>query len=160
MMTGMLHPMSKKTGSSKSSLFLGDIDLSLDEAGLASLCAPFGSVLMAKVQRSKLTYKSLGYGFVTMSTPEEALRCIEKLDGVMAGDRAMRVSWAERNRVLLVCNLNPTTTLEKVVMYFENYGSIERDACVEGMKGISVLNSLGIEVPQNYACACQIPSVM
>jgi RNA recognition motif-containing protein len=74
-----------------------------------------------------------------MSTPEEAQLCIEKLDGVMAGDRPMRVSWAERNRVLLVCNLNPNTSREQVMSYFENYGPIEQDACVEGMRGRSVL---------------------
>jgi RNA recognition motif-containing protein len=119
----------------KSCIFIGDIDVNYVESDLEVLCAPYGTVLAARVQRSKNTHKPLGYGFVTMSTPEEALRCIEKLDGVMAGDRAMRVSWAERNRVLLVCNLNPETKREQVLEIFEWFGPINRDSCQEGFLG-------------------------
>ena len=42
--------------------------------------------------------RSRGFGFITMRTVEDAARCVEKLNGVVVHDRALRVDYSATQR--------------------------------------------------------------
>jgi RNA recognition motif-containing protein len=130
--------MNTKDRARRSVIFVGDIEDTLDDTGLAALCAPYGTVTSARIQRSRVSHKSLGYGFVTMATHQEGELCIAKLDGVVVGKRPIRVDWAERNRTLLVFNMSPSTIPESLFAIFGNFGGIEERSIVEATHGMYV----------------------
>jgi RNA recognition motif-containing protein len=60
-------------------LYVGNLAWSVDEGKLSSVFGEAGSVESAKVVTDKFTGKSRGFGFVEMSTDEEAAKAIELL---------------------------------------------------------------------------------
>lgn len=61
-------------------LFVGSIAWATTEEGLKEFFSQAGTVVEAKIIKNKETGKSRGFGFVTMSTPEEAQKAIEMLN--------------------------------------------------------------------------------
>lgn len=77
-----------------SKLYVGNINWNTSEAALASCFGQYGSVVEAKIMMDRETGRSRGFGFVTMSTAEEAHVAQEKLDGVALDGRPLRVNEA------------------------------------------------------------------
>ncbi len=71
-------------------LFVGDMSICLREKQLTDLFEQFGKVLHTEVRKSKEEFKFHGYGFVTMSTPEEAQSAMDGLNGLMVSGRKLR----------------------------------------------------------------------
>ena len=61
-------------------LFVGSLPFSVTEGALSQLFAQFGQVISAKIISDRYSGQSRGFGFVEMSTDEEALKAIEKLN--------------------------------------------------------------------------------
>lgn len=82
-------------------LFVGSISFQTTEQGLADCFAQAGTVTEAKILTDRMTGRSKGFGFVTMSTPEEAQRAIDTLNGQNLDGRELRIDFArpreERN---------------------------------------------------------------
>ncbi len=77
-------------------LFVGSLAWATNDAGLQQHFAQLGgTVVEARVIMDKDTGRSRGFGFVTMSTPEEAALCIEKLDKSELDGRPINVSAAQ-----------------------------------------------------------------
>jgi cold-inducible RNA-binding protein len=78
-------------------LYVGNLDYSVDDAGLKNLFTPYGEVKDSRVIKDRETGRSKGFGFVEMSTSEEAKKAIEKLNGFSQheGGRAITVSEAK-----------------------------------------------------------------
>lgn len=76
-------------------LYVGNLSYDVDDAALKSMFAEHGTVTSANVIVDRATNRSKGFGFVEMSTDEEAQAAIEALDGVEQGDRPIRVSEAK-----------------------------------------------------------------
>jgi len=73
-------------------LFVYNIPNTMDERGLQELFHPFGTVTGARVMRNP-NHSSKGYGFVNMSTSEEANAAIASLNGrSLIPDRPLQVS--------------------------------------------------------------------
>ena len=62
-------------------LFVGSLPFSLSEDALGQLFAQFGKIQTVSIIKDKYTGQSRGFGFVEMSTDEEAAKAIEKLNG-------------------------------------------------------------------------------
>ena len=62
-------------------LFVGSLPFSVSDDALGQLFAQYGQVQSANIIKDKYTGQSRGFGFVEMSTDEEALKAIEKLNG-------------------------------------------------------------------------------
>ncbi len=62
-------------------LFVGSLPWAVDSAQLEQLFSQFGKVLSAQVLKDRETGRSRGFGFVEMSTPEEAQKAVEALNG-------------------------------------------------------------------------------
>jgi cold-inducible RNA-binding protein len=75
-------------------LYVGGLSYSVDDDGLRELFEPFGEVKFVKVIRDFHSGRSKGFGFVEMSTPEEAKEAIERLHGSIHERRTITVSEA------------------------------------------------------------------
>jgi RNA recognition motif-containing protein len=76
-------------------LYVGGLAYAVDDATLESLFAQVGVVASAKVIKDFQTGRSKGFGFVEMSTPQEAAEAIQKLNGSTHEGRTIIVSEAK-----------------------------------------------------------------
>lgn len=82
-------------------LFVGNLEFSVTSEELKEAFAQAGSVVDAAVITDKMTGRSRGFGFVEMSSEEEANKAIELLNGKDLKGRQINVSIArprEENR--------------------------------------------------------------
>jgi len=77
-----------------SKLFVGNLSFNLTENDLQDAFAAHGTVLEANLMLDRSTGRPRGFGFVTMSTPEEAQGAINALHGKDLGGRALTVNLA------------------------------------------------------------------
>lgn len=77
-----------------SKLYVGNLPYSTTDSALSDLFAQVGTVTSASVITDKMSGRSKGFGFVEMSTPEEAQAAITKFHGQDYEGRAMTVSEA------------------------------------------------------------------
>src|SRR6516225_4887385 len=75
-------------------LYVGNLDFKVTENDLQDAFAAFGTVVEANLVQDRVTGKPRGFGFVTMSTPEEAQKAIDGLNGKDLGGRALTVNLA------------------------------------------------------------------
>ncbi|KAL5197735.1 hypothetical protein ABZP36_001247 [Zizania latifolia] len=73
-------------------VFVGNLPFSVDSAQLAGLFEQAGSVEMVEVVYDRVTGRSRGFGFVTMSTAEEAGAAVEQFNGYTFQGRSLRVN--------------------------------------------------------------------
>ena len=78
-----------------SKIYVGGLPYSATEQELSSLFATHGSVESARVITDKFTGQSRGFGFVEMSTGEEANKAIAALNGTQMGGRTLTVNEAK-----------------------------------------------------------------
>jgi RNA recognition motif-containing protein len=75
-------------------MFVGGLPYEVDEAKLRELFAPYGKVVGAKVIMDRETGRSKGFGFVEMSTDDEAKAATDKLNNSVLGERKIFVNEA------------------------------------------------------------------
>ncbi len=75
-------------------LFVGSLPWSIDDAGLAQLFAQAGTVASAQVIKDRETGRSRGFGFVEMSSDEEAQNAVKNLNGSEVEGRKIVVNIA------------------------------------------------------------------
>jgi RNA recognition motif-containing protein len=78
-----------------SKLYVGGLPYSATESQLTSLFAEHGTVESARVIADKFTGQSRGFGFVEMSTDEEAKAAITALNGSQMDGRSLTVNEAK-----------------------------------------------------------------
>jgi len=76
-------------------LYVGNLAFSVSDDNLNTLFAQFGTVESARVITDRDSGRSKGFGFVEMSTPEEAMKCIESMNGQQHEGRARNISEAK-----------------------------------------------------------------
>jgi len=75
-------------------LFVGNLSFEVTENDLNDAFAAHGTVTEASLMMDRTTGRSRGFGFVTMSTPEEAQKAIAALNGTELKGRALTVNVA------------------------------------------------------------------
>lgn len=75
-------------------LYIGSLAWKTTDDSLRSFFQTIGTVESAAVIMDKMTGRSKGFGFVEMSSAEEAERAISELDGKELDGRPIRVSIA------------------------------------------------------------------
>ncbi|MBX3331164.1 MAG: RNA-binding protein [Nitrospira sp.] len=78
-----------------SKLYVGGLPYSATESELNTLFAEHGTVESTRIVADKFTGQSRGFGFVEMSTAEEAKAAISALNGSQMGGRALTVNEAK-----------------------------------------------------------------
>jgi len=79
-------------------LFVGGLSFTTSSEGLRELFAGMGSVDSVAIVMDRDTGRSRGFGFVEMSTAEEANKAVAKLNGTMLDGRAIKVEVAKPPR--------------------------------------------------------------
>ena len=75
-------------------LFVGNLSFNTTENDLQEAFAAHGTVVEANLMMDRLSGRSRGFAFVTMSTPEEAQKAIQALHGASIDNRALTVNIA------------------------------------------------------------------
>jgi len=75
-------------------LYVGNLPFNTTDDSLQEMFAQMGSVTSAKVIMDRDTGRSKGFGFVEMSSDQEAADAIQKLNGQSMGGRAITVAEA------------------------------------------------------------------
>ncbi|XP_074276205.1 RNA-binding protein CP29B, chloroplastic-like [Silene latifolia] len=73
-------------------LFVGNLPFNVDSSELAGLFGNAGTVEMVEVIYDKITGRSRGFGFVTMSSAEEVKAAAEQFNGYELDGRPLRVN--------------------------------------------------------------------
>ncbi len=75
-------------------LYVGNLAYSVTDSVLEQMFAAHGTVQSAQVIMDRDTNRSKGFGFVEMSTDEEAAEAVKQLDGKELNGRAVAVNEA------------------------------------------------------------------
>ena len=75
-------------------LFVGNLSFNTTENALNDAFAAHGTVIEADLMVDRVTGRPRGFAFVTMSTPEEAQRAIEAMNGASLDGRNLTVNVA------------------------------------------------------------------
>lgn len=76
-------------------LYVGNLNYKTDSSELQELFMQFGTVESAEIIADRETGRSKGFGFVEMSTDDEAAAAIEGMNGKEIGGRALTVNEAK-----------------------------------------------------------------
>ena len=76
-------------------LFVGNLSFNTTENDLQDTFAAHGTVVEANLMTDRMTGRARGFGFVTMSTEEEAQKAIEALNGASLDGRNLTVNIAK-----------------------------------------------------------------
>jgi len=75
-------------------LFVGNLSFKTTENELQDAFSAFGTVTEANLMMDRMTNRPRGFGFVTMSSAEEAQKAIEGMNGKDMDGRALTVNIA------------------------------------------------------------------
>ncbi|MBI2020628.1 RNA-binding protein [Candidatus Daviesbacteria bacterium] len=75
-------------------LFVGSLPWAVDDARLSEIFSQAGTVVSAQVVKDRDTGRSRGFGFVEMSTEEEAQNAVSNLNGSDVDGRKIVVNIA------------------------------------------------------------------
>jgi RNA recognition motif-containing protein len=76
-------------------LYVGNLSFETTENDLQDAFAAHGTVVETNLMMDRATGRPRGFGFITMSTPEEAQKAIAALNGSQLGGRALTVNIAK-----------------------------------------------------------------
>jgi RNA recognition motif-containing protein len=76
-------------------LFVGNLSFDTTENDLQDAFAAHGTVTETNLMMDRTTGRPRGFGFITMSSPEEAQKAIAALNGSQLGGRALTVNIAK-----------------------------------------------------------------
>jgi cold-inducible RNA-binding protein len=76
-------------------LYVGNLSYSVTDGELEQLFAAHGTVQSAQVIMDRDTGRSKGFGFVEMSSDQEAQAAIAALDGAQSGGRSLTINEAK-----------------------------------------------------------------
>jgi RNA recognition motif-containing protein len=75
-----------------SKIYVGNLPYSIDDSNLRENFSAYGGVVSAKVMMDRDSGRSKGFGFVEMSSGEEAQAAIAGLNGMSVGGRSIVVN--------------------------------------------------------------------
>jgi cold-inducible RNA-binding protein len=76
-------------------LFVGNLSFNTTENNLQDAFAAFGTVTEANLMMDRMTNRPRGFGFITMSSAEEAQKAIAGMNGKDMDGRALTVNVAK-----------------------------------------------------------------
>ncbi|CAA3017096.1 polyadenylate-binding 2-like [Olea europaea subsp. europaea] len=79
------------------SLYVGDLDFTVTDSQLYDLFNQVGQVVSVRVCRDLSTRRSLGYGYVNYSSPQDAARAMEVLNFTPLNNRSIRIMYSHRD---------------------------------------------------------------
>ncbi|GMH23247.1 hypothetical protein Nepgr_025090 [Nepenthes gracilis] len=79
------------------SLYVGDLDLNVNDSQLYDLFSQIGQVVSVRICRDLTTRRSLGYGYVNYSNPLDAARALDVFNFTPFNGKAIRIMYSHRD---------------------------------------------------------------
>ncbi|CAN8270804.1 unnamed protein product [Cochlearia groenlandica] len=79
------------------SLYVGDLDSNVTDSQLYEAFSQMGQVVSVRVCRDLATRRSLGYGYVNFTNPQDAARAIQELNYIPLNGKPVRVMYSRRD---------------------------------------------------------------
>ncbi|XP_060973565.1 polyadenylate-binding protein 8-like [Cannabis sativa] len=86
-----------QNGVTMTSLYVGDLDASINEADLFEIFSQMGYVVSVRVCRDLISHLSLGYGYVNFSNPQEASRALNLMNFSTVNGKPIRIMYSYRD---------------------------------------------------------------
>ncbi|KAL3732887.1 hypothetical protein ACJRO7_022409 [Eucalyptus globulus] len=114
------------------SLYVGDLDFTVNDSQLYDLFNQVGQVVSVRVCRDLSTRRSLGYGYVNYSDPQDAARALDALNFTLVNNKAIRVMYSHRDPSIrksgaaniFIKNLDKTIDHKALHETFSTFGNI------------------------------------
>ncbi|KAI3460201.1 hypothetical protein Pfo_016864 [Paulownia fortunei] len=114
------------------SLYVGDLDFNVTDSQLYDLFNQVGQVVSVRVCRDLSTRRSLGYGYVNYSNPQDAARAMEVLNFTPLNNKSIRVMYSHRDPSsrksgtanIFIKNLDKTIDNKALHDTFSSFGNI------------------------------------
>ncbi|KAK6130831.1 hypothetical protein DH2020_035425 [Rehmannia glutinosa] len=114
------------------SLYVGDLDFNVTDSQLYDLFNQVGQVVSVRVCRDLSTRRSLGYGYVNYSNPQDAARAMEVLNFTPLNSKTIRVMYSHRDPSvrksgtanIFIKNLEKTIDNKALHDTFSSFGNI------------------------------------
>ncbi|CAL9227931.1 unnamed protein product [Arabidopsis halleri] len=84
-------------GFGTTSLYVGDLDFNVTDSQLFDAFSQMGPVVSVRVCRDLATRRSLGYGYVNFTNPQDAARAIQELNYIPLYGKPIRVMYSHRD---------------------------------------------------------------
>ncbi|KAK9290958.1 hypothetical protein L1049_009138 [Liquidambar formosana] len=79
------------------SLYVGDLDWNVTDSQLYDLFNQLGQVVSVRVCRDLSTRRSLGYGYVNYSNPQDAARALDVLNFTPLNGKSIKIMYSHRD---------------------------------------------------------------
>ncbi|PHT32434.1 Polyadenylate-binding protein 2 [Capsicum baccatum] len=114
------------------SLYVGDLDFNVTDSQLYDLFNQVGQVVSVRVCRDLSTRRSLGYGYVNYTSPQDAARAMEMLNFTPVNGKSIRVMYSHRDPTLrksgsaniFIKNLDKSIDNKALHDTFSSFGNI------------------------------------
>ncbi|KAL0436086.1 UNVERIFIED_CONTAM: Polyadenylate-binding protein 2 [Sesamum radiatum] len=114
------------------SLYVGDLDFNVTDSQLYDLFNQVGQVVSVRVCRDLSTRRSLGYGYVNYSNPQDAARALEVLNFTPLNNKSIRVMYSHQDPSIrksgtaniFIKNLDKTIDNKALHDTFSSFGNI------------------------------------
>ncbi|XP_037493921.1 LOW QUALITY PROTEIN: polyadenylate-binding protein 2 [Jatropha curcas] len=114
------------------SLYVGDLDLNVTDSQLYDLFNQVGQVVSVRVCRDLSTRRSLGYGYVNYSNPQDAARALDVLNFTPLNNKPIRIMYSHRDPSIrksgtgniFIKNLDKTIDHKALHDTFSTFGNI------------------------------------
>ncbi|CAK9184965.1 unnamed protein product [Ilex paraguariensis] len=114
------------------SLYVGDLDFNVTDSQLYDLFNQVSQVVSVRVCRDLSTRRSLGYGYVNYSNPQDAARALDVLNFTPINGKAIRIMYSHRDPSvrksgtanIFIKNLDKTIDNKALHDTFSSFGNI------------------------------------
>ncbi|KAI8097056.1 polyadenylate binding protein [Halteromyces radiatus] len=130
-----------------SSLYVGELDSTVDEAMLMDIFSAIGPVENIRICRDAITNRSLGYAYVNFCTEIDGARAVQTLNYTLIKGKPCRIMWTQnennnnKSKIMtgniFIKNLDPLVTTKSLLDTFSLYGHITSCKIVTDERGRS-----------------------
>ncbi|XP_002510185.2 polyadenylate-binding protein 2 [Ricinus communis] len=114
------------------SLYVGDLDLNVTDSQLYDVFNQVGQVVSVRVCRDLTTRRSLGYGYVNYTSPQDAARALDILNFTPFNNKPIRIMYSHRDPSIrksgtgniFIKNLDKTIDHKALHDTFSSFGNI------------------------------------
>ena len=78
-------------------LYVGDLELNVNDSQLYDLFSQMGAMVSFRVSRDLSTRRSLGYGYVNYSNPQDAARALDVLNFTPLNGKPIKIMYSHRD---------------------------------------------------------------